>query len=251
MSVKRSRSATRVLRVLEGIAHHQPIGVSELARLLDDDKSAVQRSIMTLADTGWIGPSLGKPKRWQLTAHILTVAHTAHNGNNLVERAKSTLEMLRSETGETILLAVPDVRSFVTIEVLESRKMLRTAPNIGMVIPARGSATSRAILAYMQPEEQFELLGEAPDEVLLEHFATTLKQGYAVSEGGVIEGSTNISAPVFELGGRPIAAITVSGPSDRLNAQEQHRIGKMLIQAARGISRGLPAATLPTAGVSS
>ncbi len=77
MTVKRSRSATRVLSVLEAIAHHQPVGVSELARVLEDDKSAVQRAIMTLADSGWIEATPSTPRRWHLTAHILTVAHAA------------------------------------------------------------------------------------------------------------------------------------------------------------------------------
>jgi hypothetical protein len=36
MSIKRVRSASRVLAVLEAVAEHQPIGVGALARLLDD-----------------------------------------------------------------------------------------------------------------------------------------------------------------------------------------------------------------------
>ena len=67
MSVKRSQSAARVLAVLECIARHQPIGVSELARLLQADKSAVQRAVMTLADDGWIRLASGNAE--QVAAH--------------------------------------------------------------------------------------------------------------------------------------------------------------------------------------
>ena len=67
MTVKRSRSGSRVLAVLEAIARHQPVGVSTLARELATDKSAVQRAIMTLADSGWIHPAARSPTRWQLT----------------------------------------------------------------------------------------------------------------------------------------------------------------------------------------
>lgn len=243
MTVKRSRSATRVLSVLEGIAHYQPIGVSELARLLNDDKSAVQRAIMTLADSGWISATPGSSRRWQLTAHILTVAHIASEGNDLLSRARSTLEMLRTETGETILLAVPDIRNFVAIAVLQSRHLLRTAPYVGMVIPARGSATSRAILPYMSTREQTDFLGEPTDEALRDHFTGTLERGFAVSDGDVMEGSTNIAAPVFELGGQPVAAIVISAPSERLPREQHLKIGKLIAQAARSISRGSPTQT--------
>jgi len=241
MSVKRSRSATRVLSVLEGIAHHQPIGVSELARLLQDDKSAVQRAIMTLADTGWIRATPDTPRRWQLSAHILTVAHTAHSGDDLLARARSTLEALRAETNETVLLTVPDVRSFVVLAVLESRHLLRTVPHTGMIIPARGSATSRAILPYLSARELEDFLGEPADQGLLRHFANTLDNGYAISDGDVMEGSTNIAAPIFAPGGRPIAAIVISAPSDRIPDSDHARIGKLVAQAARSLSRGAPA----------
>ena len=245
MTVKRSRSATRVLAVLEGIAHHQPIGVSELARVLDDDKSAVQRAIMTLADTGWIATTGDTPRRWQVTTHILTIAHAVQSGGDLVTRARPTLEALRRETGETVLLTVPDIRNFVVVEVLESRYLLRTVPHVGMIIPVRGSSTSRAILSYMPRDQQIELLGGLPDAAMAEHFARTVKNGYAISDGDVVDGSTNIAAPVFELGGRPVAAIVVSAPSDRLGPTEHERIGRIVAQAARSISRDAPAAVSP------
>ena len=240
MTVKRSRSATRVLTVLEGIAQHQPVGVSELARLLADDKSAVQRAIMTLADSGWISACDGTPRRWQLTARLLTLAHTALGGNDLLVRCRGTLESLRSETGESVLLTAPDVNSFVVIDALESRQMLRTVPTVGMPIPVRGSATSRAILPYMSREEQTALLGSEPDAALLKHFAATLTKGYGVNDGDILPGSTNLAAPIFGLGGKPEAAIVVSAPSDRLPPEEHDRVGHIVAQAARSLSRSAP-----------
>ena len=168
MAVKRSQSASRVLAVLEGIARHQPVGVSELSRLLGADKSAVQRAIMTLADDGWIRAAPGTPTRWQLTAHILAVAHMGRSINDLRQRTRSTLEALRDESGETVLLTVPDLRNFVVIEALESRQLLRTVPHIGLIVPVHGSATSRAVLPYMSSEQQKEMLGASPDLALRE-----------------------------------------------------------------------------------
>jgi DNA-binding IclR family transcriptional regulator len=245
VSVKRSRSASRVLAVLEGIARHQPVGVSELARVLGADKSAVQRAIMTLADDGWIRTAPGTPTRWQLTAHMLAVAHTGHVSNDLRQRARSTLEALRDESGETVLLSVPDIGHFVVIDVLESRQLLRTAPHLGMIVPARGSATGLAILPHMSREQQTELLGELPDATLLAHFAATLERGFSISAGGVAAGSTSIAAPVVEADGRPVAAIVVSAPSERLTAEHYSRIGAMVLQAAYSLSRGT--LTLPVA----
>jgi DNA-binding IclR family transcriptional regulator len=241
VTVKRSQSAARVLSVLECVARNQPIGVSELARVLEEDKSAVQRAVMTLADEGWIRPASAAPSKWQLTAHILAVAHLAHMRNDLRQRARAAMEALRDESGETVLLVVPDIRRFVVIDALESRNMLRTVPHLGLGVPVRQSATSRALLPYMTREQQIELLGEAPDARLLAEFATTLKLGYSVSDGDVIDGSTNLAAPILEVDGRPIGAIVVSGPSERLTPKLQRKVGAMVLRTARSLSHGVPA----------
>ena len=249
MAVKRSRSGSRILAVLEAIANRQPVGVSDLARKMGDDKSAVQRAIMTLADAGWITPAPGKPTRWQLTAHILTVAHASHHNNNLLLRARSTLEDLRNETGETVLLSIPDCRRFIIVDVLESRQLLRTAPGVGLVIPARHSASGRAVLPFMDREHQFNLLGEAPDAAMLAAYAKTLELGYSVSsnEDG-FSGSINIGAPVLEVDGRPVAAIVVSVPAERASASHRRKIGEQVLRSARSLSRGKPRLRVDSSG---
>lgn len=241
MTVKRSQSGSRVLAVLEAIARHQPVGVSTVARELSADKSAVQRALMTLADTGWIHAAPGAPTRWQLTARILAIAHMGHSGNDLRLRARSTLEALRDESGETVLLTVEDMLGFVVIEAIESRHMLRTAPHVGMAVPARGSASARAMMPYMPQERQTQLLGQPPDAALLNLFALTRQRGFSVSDGEVTAGATTIAAPILDVDGRPAAAIAISAPSGRMPASSHARIGAMVCKAARKLSRGGPA----------
>ncbi len=245
VTVKRSRSGLRVLNVLEAIARHQPVGVSMLAKQLGADKSAVQRAIMTLADDSWIHPAAGAPTRWQLTARILAVAHMGNSRNDLRQRVRSRLEALRDETAETVLLTVQDVRGFVIIEAIESRQMLRTVPHVGMAVPVRGSATSRAMLPYMSEERQIQLLGEPPNAALLAEFAATRKRGFSVSGGAVVAGSTTVAAPILEVDGRPSAAIVISAPSGRMSVSQQRSIGAMVCRAARSLSHSGQQAASP------
>lgn len=240
MAVKRSQSAVRVLAVLEGIARHQPVGVSELARLLASDKSAMQRAIMTLADEGWIRTAAGMPSKWQLTAHILAVAHLGHMSNDLRQRSRVALEALRDESGETVQLIVPDQRRFVVIDALESKQLLRAVPHVGMAVPVRNSATGRALLPYMSPDQQVELLGQPPDKALRTEFAASLKRGYSISDGDVIAGTTSLAAPIFEVDGSAVGAVVVSGPSERLTAKRYSSVGAMTLQTAGALSRGVP-----------
>ncbi|CAN7272645.1 IclR family transcriptional regulator [Phenylobacterium sp. LjRoot225] len=240
MAVKRSQSASRVLSVLELIASRQPIGVSALAKLLDEDKSAVQRAVMTLADAGWIRVAPEPPTRWELTARIFTIAHLPYSGSDLRDRAGRILEELRDATSESVFLAIPDVRRFVVIAAVESEQMLRMAVRLGQVIPVRESATGRTVLPYLSREQQAAMLGEEPDAAILAEFAATRGRGYGLNAGDILPGSTNLAAPIFDAAGQPMAAIAISGPSERITAERHAQIGALLVEAARGLSRGSP-----------
>jgi IclR family acetate operon transcriptional repressor len=238
MPVKSSQSGARILAALEKIAANQPIGVSELARLLGANLAAAQRAIATLAEEGWIRMAAGKPTRWELTAHIHSVAQHAHGTHDLRRRARGPLEELWRQTGESVLLNVPDDGKFIVIDVFESPHYLRTAPPVGLVIPPKASATAWAMLPYMPPELQETYLGERPDSGLLETFSRTVELGYAVSHGDVFAGSTNIAAPIFEMNGLPNGAVLISLPNERASPEEIIRLGELVRATAQQLSRG-------------
>jgi DNA-binding IclR family transcriptional regulator len=250
MPVKASQSGARILSALGKIAAHQPIGVSDLARLLDANLAATQRAIATLAEEGWIRMATGKPTRWELTAQIHIVAQHAYGAHDLRRRARGPLEELWKKSGESVLLNVPDDGKFMVIDVFESSHYLRSAPPIGLVIPARASATAWAILPYMPPRQQMQYLKEAPDKALLKEFARTCERGFAVSRGDVFAGSTNIAAPIFEVDGRPSGAVLISIPNDRAGPKEERRIGRMVQETAQRLSRGAAPNMLPPARAS-
>lgn len=209
--------------------------------MLTLDKNAVQRAIVTLFETGWIGPAGGaREKGWELTAHIFAVAYLSHSKNDLRLRAKAELDALRNETGETTLLTVPDLRHFIVADVFESRQIVRATPSIGTIAPPRESATGLAIIPYLNRERQIEILGGVPDEYLAAQYRLTLERGYSLSADTPIPGVTSIAAPVFEADGTPRAAVVVISPSERMSADRQALIGEKVRQAARNLSRGIP-----------
>lgn len=238
MAVKRSQSASRVLSIFELVSAHQPIGVSALAKLLDDDRSAVQRAVATLADAGWIRLAPEPPVRWELSAHIFTMAHLPDSMTDLRQRARPVLEGLREQTGETVFLAIPDQSRFVIIESADSLHTLRMALRVGQVIGPRESATGRAFLPYLDAQRQAAMLGHAPDATDLAEFAATHARGYGLSAGDVMPGATNLAAAIFGAGAEPIAALVVSGPSDRLTPGRHDEIGRLVAQNAAALSRG-------------
>lgn len=236
MAVKRSASATRMLRVFERTAALQPIGVSALARELAADKSAVQRDLMTLADAGWIRSAGNAGGQWELTPHILTLARPPQSSDDLRQRARPALERLRRDTGETAYLTVPDGDHFVVLDAMESQHILRMVPPVGMVVQVRGSATARAILPHLPEQEQARLLGEPISPAMREELAATLALGYAINDGDIAPSVVAMAAAILDRHGTPVGALVLTGPSERLSASRRPQVGALLMREARHLS---------------
>lgn len=239
MAVKQVQSATRVLAVFEALAEHQPVGVSGLARLLGDDKSAVQRALLTLADSGWIGRTGPDLAQWKITSRVAALAAVADQRGNLRAVARPFLEDLREEFGETMLLSVLRDRRVLVIDVVESHQMVRTAPEIGLEIPLEGSAAAQSILAYLPPAELARVLGAPPSRTVLSHLGRARRRGWAVNNRRVRAGASAVGAAVLDRRGRPLASITLSGPAVRLPPAVLASQGPRIAAAARRLAAQL------------
>lgn len=232
MAVKGSSTAARVLVVFEAVAEHQPVGVAELSRTLDIDKSAVQRALVTLAGQGWIQAREDQLTRWETTPRIMRIANSSRAKADLRLTIRQALEQLAGRTGETAIFNEPDGARLVVSQVVESHHPLRMVPRIGAVIPARDSATGRILLPYLSSERQAELLGGVPDAAFLAMIDACRERGYAAS-GDVDAPTMTIAAPVFGAG-HPIGAIAITGPTERM---QPDRMAEAVCQAASGLSR--------------
>lgn len=237
MSAKPSQTGARVLKVLEALASHQPMGARALARILDDDKSAVHRAITTLADEGWVHRAAGKPGEWEVAPRIMAVADRAHGGYDLKRRARPALEKLRDDCGETVVLIVPDVIGLVVADVVESREILRVVFPVGAVVATEISAAGRAILSLLARHHQVELLGKEPDQALLDICAATRERGYAISERETDPGATSLGSALLDYDGHPCGAVCVIGPCERLDRTRFEALGTLLINTVRALSR--------------
>ncbi|MGP0028955.1 MAG: IclR family transcriptional regulator [Acidimicrobiales bacterium] len=232
MAVKHVQSAARVLATFEALAEHQPIGVSALSRLLADDKSGVQRALMTLADAGWI-ERVGDGGQWEVTSRVLGLAQRR---SGLRERARATLEALRDETDETIILNVPESGQIVVLDVIESNQLVRTAPHIGLAVPATESAAGQAILAHLPDTEVGPYVDGAPGPRLPARLAEVRRRGWAVNAGDVTPGARAVGAAILDADQWAIASITVSAPADRMPPAVQDAFGPLVAAAARRLS---------------
>jgi IclR family transcriptional regulator, acetate operon repressor len=245
-----NRSVLVALKVMEELAAHQPIGVSDLARLLGISKSTAHRALLTLAEAGWIETSGDRRSLWRLSVRALIVGGRAIDSQGgLRGIAVPVMEDLRRSTEETIHLLVRERTHVVLIERLDGIKAVRVFNPVGGRASIFRTSSGKAILASLPPGElaaYLEILRSRADlgamdpAELLTELETVRAQGFAVNLGSNQPDVHAVAAAILD-DGRPVAAVTVSAPPERLTEAVCERIGPLVVDAARRVSVGLRA----------
>lgn len=246
-----NRSVLVALQVMEEIATHQPIGVSDLARLLGLSKTTAHRALLTLAEAGWIEASGDRRALWSLSVRALTVGGRAVDSQRgLRGVAVPVMEDLRRTTQETIHLLVRERTHVVLIERLDGIKAVRVFNPVGGRASIFRTSAGKAILAALPPAElgpyveilrgRAELGAQDADEFLAE-LDEVRRRGYALNLGSNQPDVHAVASAILDVDARPLAAVTVSAPPERLAEPVCVKIGPLVVDAARRISVGLRA----------
>lgn len=149
--------------------------------------------------------------RFDLGLGLVPLGRTAAERFSLVEVARPVLEQVRDETGESVQLFVREGRQRRCVLSLESTHGLRWIVPQGALLPLDVGSAGRV------------LSGE------------TGRHGWIESIGEREAGVASVSAPIVGPDGAVVAALSVSGPIERLSRQPGKRFGETVVTAARRI----------------
>ncbi|MFC8193895.1 IclR family transcriptional regulator [Streptomyces sp. NPDC060006] len=241
------KSVTRSLRVLEAVAQHQPVTVGELTKLFGLPKSTVQRTLVTLAEAGWLRANRKDTTRWEIGARVLAVRPAALQGSSLFAAAREPMIRLRDTVNETIHLSVPDaLQCVVVVDRVDCDHPVRTFHTIGDTSPLHATAAGRAILARLPKQDVEELIAQGlerfsdttpadPDELRAE-LDRIRADGYAINRNQYRPGVCALAAPVLDESGTPLAAVAISMPDSRYDVTRESEWGSLAAGAAEEIS---------------
>lgn len=242
------KSVTRSLRVLEAVAQHQPVTVGELTKLFGLPKSTVQRTLVTLAEAGWLRANRKDTTRWEIGTRVLAVRPAALQGSSLFAAAREPMVRLRDTVNETIHLSVPDaLHCMVVVDRVDSDHAVRTFHTIGDTSPLHATAVGRAVLAHLPPRDVEELITAGlerfsdttpaePDELRAE-LDRIRTDGYAINRNQYRPGVCAIAAAVLDEDGTPLAAVAVSMPEARYDSERAPKWGRLIADTAVEISQ--------------
>lgn len=225
------------------------LGTTDIARELGLAKSTISGLAQTLEWTGLLERN-PNTRKYRLGYKLAEYAGILLNQTDLRQLAMPYLEELLEWCNESINLAVPDKSQMVYIERLYGTNSLGIRSEIGKREPVHSTALGKAVLAHYSPDEIQELLKEldfvsrTPRTInttaaLLDNLALILQQGYALDNEENELGGRCVAASILDHRGKPVAAISISAPIQRLPMERVPLYGKKVIEAARAVSRKL------------
>jgi IclR family transcriptional regulator, acetate operon repressor len=242
------KSVIRSLRVLEAVAQHQPVTVGELTKIFGLPKSTVQRTLVTLAEAGWLRANRKDTTRWEIGARVLAVRPAALQGSSLFAVAREPMVRLRDAMNETIHLAVPDaLQCMVVVDRVDCDQAVRTFQTIGDTSPLHATAVGRAVLAHLPTRdveeliagglERFTDLTTVDSDELRAELDRVRSEGYSVNRNQYRPGVCAVAAAVLDEDGAPLAAVAISMPDARYQAEHVPRWGRLVAETAAEITQ--------------
>jgi len=241
------RNAARLLKVFR--SREADLGVSELARRLGLGKSTVHRMLTTLVAEGLIeqNPRTGG---YRLGIVMFELGQAVRVHMDLHAAVGPVLGELRAQTGESSQVGVLDGHEVVYVDRMESAHSLRLFTETGRRVPVHCTSSGKVLLAYLPEARRQAVLRAAPLDALTPYTITDRAQlaaeldrvrrrGWAEAVNEREVGVASIAAPVRDISGEVVAAISIGVPLARCSVMALRRLAPVIMEAAEAASRRL------------
>ncbi|MDR3654321.1 MAG: IclR family transcriptional regulator [Mycobacterium sp.] len=232
----RQHSGIGVLDKAVGLLHtiaESPCGLAELCERTELPRATAYRLAAALEVHRLLARD--DEGRWRLGPAVTELA--AQVGDPLLAAAAAVVPLLRETTGESVQLYRREGTSRVCVAALEPAAGLRDTVPVGARLPMTAGSGAKVLLAYSDAATQKAVLPSAKftERVL----ADVRRRGWAQSVAEREPGVASVSAPVRDGRGVVIAAISVSGPIDRIGRRPGARWAADLLSASEALTRRL------------
>jgi IclR family acetate operon transcriptional repressor len=235
----------RGLAVLQYFKRTQEASVVEIAESIDLSRSTTYRIAQRLRELGFLEVNAATA-RWRLGPEAAQLGVAALQSTDVMRIAPPILLGLLEGTREAVNLAVFDSDSMVLMYREQGPQSVTISSRLGSRRPMHASSLGKAYMAALKPTERRALIGRlelkrfTPETIVdkdaLERvLAAVQKRGFADDRREFEQTLACCAAAVFDHRAVPVAAISVSGPAERILAKFD-RIGEEVATAARAIS---------------
>lgn len=247
------QTVVNAMRLLEAFSDEEELGVTEISRRLALHKNNVFRLLATLEQQGYI-EQCSRSERYRLGVGSLELGQSFARSRTLLRCARGVLEDLAARSQECAHLAV--MRDFEVVHVSgeQTERPVMPGLRLGRRLPVHCTALGKVLLgcATEESRQEFDRISSGAElptltectivdsHKLFEHLRGVAVRGFALDLGECHEGLCCAAAPVFDIQGQVVAALSVSGPAFRLDEDRLlAEVVPMVVSAAERLSLDL------------
>lgn len=211
-------------------------------------KPTVSRLTYTLCQLGFLVQDR-QSGAYRLGVGVLRLGFSVLAGMDICERAGDVLRALRSSGNSYITAALAEAHrsDVIYIAVRPSREDVSLRMHVGSRLPLFHSATGRAILAGMTPDNREAAIAAGVEDLnvreselraeLEQAISSFERHGYCTGYGDWRADVNGIAVPVASENGRRVYGLNVGGPSFHVSPQElESKFAPLLVDAANTLS---------------
>lgn len=242
------RSVDRAIDVLELLAGHGTVAVTDAAVSLRVHKSTASRLLSALEARGLV-EQVGERGKYRLGFGIVRLAGAAALGLDLVEQSRPVTRRLAAEVGETVNVARLEAGAAVNVDQVRGPAAVTTHNWVGQRTPVHATSSGKVLLAHLDRETRDRLLAEPLERftpaTITDHAALRRQldearvTGWASTVEELEAGLNAVAAPIRGHDGTVVAAVSVSGPSYRLTPDRIPAVAGAVVAAASEIGERL------------
>ena len=219
----------KLFSILETLGQQPQSGVSldEITESTGMAKTTVFRLLYSMARLGYVNQD-PVTNLYALSGQFFELGTNALPYQRLTIIAKPLIEALVARFGESVNLAVPMNGLAVYIMVIPSPMAYRVASTVGDYSYFHSTSVGKSIAAYLSDEEwqqailRHRMPAMTPKTITTraafeEELQKVRREGFAVDDEENAPGIICIGGPIFASSGKPIAALSISGPSVRVS----------------------------------
>ncbi|WP_106180553.1 IclR family transcriptional regulator [Prauserella shujinwangii] len=228
------------------LAGDTELGLAELADRSGLPKPTAHRLLGELVEWGAVERS--RPGHYRLAGKLFRLGQLVPRHRQLRQAALPFLEELHATSGENVHLAVPDDGYTLFVEKLSGTESMVVGSRVGGRMPSHCTATGKVFLAWGGRERLRRVVDAGlprltPRTIVLpgllhQDLERTLARGVGINHEEAEPGVSAVAAPVRGARGEVVAALSVTGCSQRLDVE---RLGRVVRAAAGALSARLPA----------
>jgi DNA-binding IclR family transcriptional regulator len=237
----RSQTVEKALNLLQSFTLDTPEwSLTDLSSARGLTVPTTYRLLNTLVAAGFL-IQRPKTKTYATGPAVMRLAGAFLRRNDLLDVMRPQMENLRHLSGETVSLHWMIHQERLRVLELVSHHPIHMASGVGHTNPLHSGAAGKALLAFMPASERKEYLTAAskagrlgrPVEAFEEELEQCRVDGYSTSHGEVLHGVFSIATAICNTQAYPVAALSVTGPSERFTSSKMLEIVPQLMVATK------------------